>query len=145
MRSIWTRYPARSPAASVPSAARWRRRAAAGLVASVAAIGLVAASVTAASAAPPPPAAGVDPGVVAGTAIGVNVFYTAGNGTVRTRLPQPEYPTQVSNGVVAGGVSGAYDGTHIVLFGEAARHGVHCRHPHRHHLEYLELGGRPAA
>ena len=55
---------------------------AAGLVTSVAAIGLVAASVTAASAAPPPPAAGVDPGVVAGTAIGVNIFYTAGNGTV---------------------------------------------------------------
>ena len=89
---------------------------AAGLVTSVAAIGLVAASVTAASAAPPPPAAGVDPGVVAGTAIGVNIFYTAGNGTVWTKSPTGT-ATQVSNGVVAGGVSGAYDGTHIVLFG----------------------------
>ena len=87
MRSICTGDSAGSPAAPAPSAARWRRRLAAGLVTSVAAIGLVAASVTAASAAPPPPAAGVDPGVVAGTAIGANIFYTASNGTVLDQVP----------------------------------------------------------
>ncbi len=119
MRPIWTGDSTRSPAAPAPSAARWRRRLAAGLVTSVAAIGLVAASVTAASAAPPPPAAGVDPAVVAGTAIGVNIFYTAGNGTVWTKSPTGT-ATQVSNGAVTGGVSGAYDGTHIALFGAAA-------------------------
>jgi hypothetical protein len=119
MRSIWTGDSVRSPAAPAPSATRWRRRLAAGLVTSVAAIGLVAASVTAASAAPTPPAAGIDPGVVAGTAIGVNIFYTARNGTVWTKSPTGT-ATQVSDGVVTGGVSGAYDGTHIVLFGEAS-------------------------
>jgi hypothetical protein len=119
MRTIWSGDTARSPVAPAPSAARWKRRLTAGLVTSAAAIGLVAASVTAASAAPPPPAAGVDPAVVAGSSIGVNIFYTAGNGTVWTKSPTGT-ATQVSNGVVSGGVSGAYDGTHIVLFGEAA-------------------------
>ncbi len=76
MRTIWS-----------GDTARWKRRLTAGLVTSAAAIGLVAASVTAASAAPPPPAAGVDPAVVAGSGIGVNIFYTAGNGTVWTKSP----------------------------------------------------------
>ena len=119
MRPIWNGDSKDSPEAPAPPAARWRRRLTAGLVTSVAAIGLATASVTAASAAPLPPAAGIDPGVVAGTSIGANIFYTASNGTVWTLVPGGT-ATQVSSGKVVGGVSGAYDGSSIVLFGEAA-------------------------
>ena len=84
VRSIRNRDHARPPGASGPPALRWRRRLTAGVVTSLAAVGLVAGSVTAASAAPLPPAAGVSPAVVAG-GIGPIYFYTAANGTVWTK------------------------------------------------------------
>jgi hypothetical protein len=124
MRSIQNRSHARPPAVSGPEAARWRRRLTTGLVTSLAAIGLATASATAASAAPLPPAAGVSPAVVSGPGISTTAFfYTAANGTVWTK-PEVGTATQVSNGIVVGAVSGLWNGSVLILFGEGTDHGL---------------------
>ena len=122
MRSILNRGHARPPATSGPPAARWRRRLTAGLVTALAAFGLAATSATAASAAPVPPAATVTPAVVAG-GIGPIYFYTATNGTVWTKT-QTGAATQVSNGIVVSAVSGLFNGSTIILFGEGRDHAL---------------------
>ena len=122
MRSMRNRGHARPPVASGPPAVRWRRRLTAGLVTSLAAVGLAKASATAASAAPLPPAAGVSPAVVAG-GIGPIYFYTAANGTVWTKT-ETGTATQVSNGKVVGAVSGLFNGSSIILFGEGTNHAL---------------------
>ena len=122
MRSMRNRGHARPPMVSGPPAVRWRRRLTAGVVTSLAAVGLAAASVTAASAAPLPPAAGVSPAVVAG-GIGPIYFYTAANGTVWTKT-ETGAATQVSNGIVVGAVSGLFNGSSIILFGEGPNHAL---------------------
>jgi len=121
MRSIRNRH-ARPPAVSGPPAARWRRRLTAGLVTALAAFGLAATSATAASAAPVPPAAKVTPAVVAG-GIGPIYFYTAANGTVWTKTATGA-ATQVSNGIVVSAVSGLFNGSTIILFGEGRDHAL---------------------
>jgi hypothetical protein len=122
MRSIQDRCHARPPAASGPLAARWRRRLTAGLVTSLAAVGLATASATAASAAPLPPAAGVSPAAVSGPGISTTAFfYTAANGTVWTK-PEVGTATKVSDGIVVGAVSGLWNGSVLILFGEGTNH-----------------------
>ncbi len=122
MRSMRNRDHARPSVASGPPAVRWRRRLTAGLVTSLAAVGLATASATAASAAPLPPAAGVSPAVVAG-GIGPIYFYTAANGTVWTKT-ETGAATQVSDGRVVGAVSGLFNGSSIILFGEGTNHAL---------------------
>jgi hypothetical protein len=122
MRSIRNRDHAGPAAVSGPPAARWRRRLTAGLVTSLAAFGLATASATAASAAPLPPAAKVTPAVVAG-GIGPIYFYTAANGTVWTKT-ETGTATQVSNGIVVSAVSGLFNGSTIILFGEGRDHAL---------------------
>jgi hypothetical protein len=122
VRSIQNRDHVRPLGASGPPAVRWRRRLTAGVVTSLAAAGLVAASVTAASAAPLPPAAGVSPAVVAG-GTGPVYFYTAANGTVWTKTATGT-ATQVSTGKVVGAVSGLFNGSSIILFGEGTNHAL---------------------
>ena len=122
MRSMWNKDPVRPLGASGPPAVRWRRRLTAGAVTSLAAIGLVAGSVTAASAAPLPPAAGISPAVVAG-GIGPIYFYTAANGSVWTKT-ETGAATQVSTGKVVGAVSGLFNGSSIILFGEGTDHAL---------------------
>jgi hypothetical protein len=124
MRAVWNRDHARPPATSGPPAARWRRRLTAGLVTSLAAVGLAAAPVTAAFAAPLPPAAGISPAVVSGPGISTTAFfYTAANGTVWTK-PEVGTATQVSNGKVVGAVSGLWNGSRIILFGRGTDHAL---------------------
>jgi hypothetical protein len=91
-------------------------------VTSLAAVGLATASATAASAAPLPPAAGIAPAVVAG-GIGPIYFYTAANGTVWTKT-ETGTATQVSNGIVVSAVSGLFNGSTIILFGEGKDHAL---------------------
>ena len=122
MRSMWNKDPVRPLGPSGPPGVRWTRRLAAGAVTSLAAIGLVAASVTAASAAPLPPAAGISPAVVAG-GIGPIYFYTAANGSVWTKT-ETGAATQVSTGKVVGAVSGLFNGSSIILFGEGTDHAL---------------------
>ncbi len=122
MRSMRNRGHARPPVVSGPLAVRWRRRLTTGLVTSLAAVGLATASATAASAAPLPPAAGVSPAVVAG-GITPTYFYTAANGTVWTKT-ETGTATQVNNGIVVGAVSGLYNGSGIILFGEGTDHAL---------------------
>jgi hypothetical protein len=88
----------------------------------LAAAGLTVASATAASAAPVPPAAKVTPAVVAG-GTGPTYFYTATNGTVWTK-PEVGTARQVSNGVVVSAVSGLFNGSTIILFGEGRDHAL---------------------
>ena len=124
MRSMPNCGHARPPATSGPLAARWRRYLTAGLVTSVAAVGLATASATAASAAPLPPAAGVSPAVVSGPGISTTAFfYTATNGTVWTK-PEVGTATQVSNGIVVSAVSGLWNGSVLILFGEGTDHAL---------------------
>ena len=122
MRSIWNRDRVRALGASGPPAVRWRRRLTAGVVTSLAAVGLATASVTAASAAPLPPAPGVSPAVVAG-GVGPIYFYTAANGTVWTKT-ETGTATQVSNGIVVSAVSGLYNGSSIILFGRGTNNAL---------------------
>ena len=89
---------------------------------SLAAVGLAAVPMTAASAAPLPPAAGVSPAVVAG-GITPTYFYTAANGTVWTKT-ETGAATQVSNGIVVSAVSGLFNGSTIILFGEGTNHAL---------------------
>ena len=93
-----------------------------GLMTSLAAVGLATASATAAAAAPLPPAPGVTPAVVAG-GTGPIYFYTAANGTVWAKT-ETGTATQVSNGKVIAGVSGLYNGSRIILFGEGGDHAL---------------------
>ncbi len=122
MRSLRNRGHARPPVASGSRAGRWRWRLTAGLLTSLAAVGLATASATAAAAAPLPPAPGVSPAVVAG-GTGPIYFYTAANGTVWAKT-ETGTATQVSNGKVVGAVSGLYDGSRIILFGEGSDHAL---------------------
>jgi hypothetical protein len=122
VRSMWNKDPVRPLGASGAPAVRWRRRLTAGAVTSLAAIGLVAGSVTAASAAPLPPAAGISPAVVAG-GIGPIYFYTAANGSVWTKT-ETGAATQVSTGKVVGAVSGLFNGSSIILFGQGTDHAL---------------------
>ncbi len=124
MRSIRNRGHARPLGAYGPPAARWGRRLTAGVVTSLAAVGLAAGSVTAASAAPLPPAPGVSPAVVSGSGISTTAFfYTAANGTVWTK-PEVGTAAQVSNGRVVGAVSGLWNGSSLILFGEGSDHAL---------------------
>jgi hypothetical protein len=124
MRSTRNRGHAGLPATSGPPAGRWRRRLTAGLVTSLAAIGLAAAPVTAASAAPLPPAPGVSPAVVSGPGISTTAFfYTAVNGTVWTK-PEVGTATQVGTFRVVGAVSGLWNGSSLILFGEGTDHAL---------------------
>ena len=122
MRSIVNRGHGSPSAASRPMTGRWRWRLTAGVVTSLAAVGLATASVTAASAAPLPPASGISPAVVAG-GTGPAYFYTAANGTVWTKT-ETGTATQVSTGTVIGAVSGMYNGSRIALFGEGTNHAL---------------------
>ena len=122
MRSMRNSGHARPAVASGSRAGRWRWRLTAGLVASLAAAGLATASATAALAAPLPPAAGIAPAVVAG-GTGPVYFYTAANGTVWAKT-ETGTATQVSNGRVVGAVSGLFDGSRIILFGEGGDHAL---------------------
>ena len=121
MRSMRNRGHARPPVAPGPPAAQWRRRLAAGLVTSLAAVGLATASVTAASAAPLPPAAGISPAVVRR-----HRPYLLLHRRQRHGLGQDETgtATQVSNGRVVGAVSGLYNGSRIILFGRGTDHAL---------------------
>jgi hypothetical protein len=123
MQPIWDGTSPSITAVSPPPVTRWRRRVIAGLATSLAALGLAAASVTVASAAPPPPAPGIAPAAVAGSSVGLNVFYTAANGTVWTQVLGGT-PTQVSDGKVVAAVSGLYNGSALILFGEGADHAL---------------------
>jgi hypothetical protein len=115
---------AKSSASSARPAPRlWRL--ATGLAASLTALGLVAGFPAAASAAaPPPPAPGIAPGAVAEGAGLVDLFYTAADGTVWTRLAggTPGALQQVSDGKVVSAVSGFFGAGVVALFGEAADH-----------------------
>jgi len=122
MRSIRNRSHARPPTTPEPPPARWRRYLAAGLVASLAAVGLATVSVTAASAAPLPPAPGVTPAVVAG-GTGPVYFYTAADGTVWAKT-ETGTAVQVGNGRVISAVSGLFNGSSIILFGEGPDHAL---------------------
>ena len=122
MRSICSRSHPSFSGARTRHATQWRWRLTAGLATPLAALGLAAASVTAASAAPLPPAAGVSPAVVAG-GVTPTYFYTAANGTVWTKT-ETGTATQVSNGKLVGAVSGLYNGSSIILFGEGPDHAV---------------------
>ena len=122
MRSMRNSGHARPAVASGSRTGRWRWRLTAGLVASLAAAGLATASATAALAAPLPPAAGIAPAVVAG-GTGPVYFYTAANGTVWAKT-ETGTATQVSNGRVVGAVSGLFDGSRIILFGEGGDHAL---------------------
>jgi hypothetical protein len=124
MRSIRNRGHVRPLGASGAPAPSWGRRLTAAAVTSLAAVGLAAGSVTAASAAPLPPAAGVTPAAVSGPGISTTAFfYTAANGTVWTK-PEVGTATQVSDGRVAGAVSGLWNGSSVVLFGEGSDHAL---------------------
>jgi hypothetical protein len=92
----------------------------------LATVGLMAGSVTAASAQPVPPAAKVTPAVVAG-GIGPIYFYTATNGTVWTK-PEVGTATRVSNGIVISAVSGLWNGSTIILFGEGTDNALWVTH-----------------
>jgi hypothetical protein len=127
MRSIRNRGHARPPAASGSLVARWGRRLTAGAVTLLAAVGLVAGSVTAASAQPVPPAAKVTPAVVDGNGIVPIYFYTAINGTVWTKT-ETGPATRVSNGVVVSAVSGLFNGSTIILFGQGPDNALWVTH-----------------
>jgi hypothetical protein len=127
MRSIRNRGHARPQTPSGPLTARWRRLLTAGVVVPLAAVGLATASATAASAQPLPPAAKVTPGVVAGNGAGPWYFYTATNGTVWTKT-ETGPATRVSNGVVISAVSGLFNGSTIILFGEGPDHALWVTH-----------------
>ena len=133
MRSLRNRGHARPPVASGSRAGRWRWRLTAGLLTSLAAVGLATASATAAAAAPLPPAPRVSPAVVAG-GTGPIYFYTAANGTVWAKT-ETGTATQVSNGKVVSAVSGLYNGSRIILFGEGGDHALWYHHRHRYQLE----------
>jgi hypothetical protein len=144
MRSVWNRGGTGSAAASAPTEARWKRRMAAGLTASLAAGGLAAVSAQAANAAGPPPGRGISPAVVAGSSGAPNVFYTAGGGTVWTFVPGGTL-TKVSNGRVLGAVSGLYNGS-IVLFAEGTNHELwYARRSRSTWSTWASLGGQITA
>jgi hypothetical protein len=124
MRSIRNRGHVRPLGASGPPGPSWGRRLTAGVVTLLAAVGLTAGSATVASAAPLPPAPGVTPAAVSGPGISTTAFfYTAANGTVWTK-PEVGTATQVSNGRVVSAVSGLWNGSSIILFGEGTDHAL---------------------
>jgi hypothetical protein len=127
MRSFWNSgLPSALPvpARSAPRRRRYRGWPALALIMTLAAAGVAAVPATAASARPMPPpfilppAAGVAPGALTGGSTGVEVFYTAADGSVWVKEGLSSLPVPVTNGRLASAPAPIWAGGAEMVFGQ---------------------------
>jgi hypothetical protein len=109
-----------------PSAPKRRRRHLIWVIVAPASMGSIPACATAAAPAPPPaappPAPGVAPGAVYVSPTENDVFYTAADGTVWVKNVDSGALRRVGNGLLGSAPSAIYNGSTVIVFGEATDH-----------------------